>query len=107
MRALWLAVWLVLSLPALPQSVADPRAVSICPFVGQRGSTFVATVRGSGLAGASAASIGKAPFTVAVESIETEPAAESSGRNKVRMDLVKMRVRVLPDAKPGRYPIRL
>jgi hypothetical protein len=107
MRALWAAVGLVLSLPAFTQPRTDPRVISIHPFTGQRGTTFIATVRGSGLAGASAASIGKAPFTITVEGMEAEAPGESSGRNKGRMDLVKLRVQVPGDAKPGRYPIRL
>src|SRR5437868_15330606 len=107
MRALWMAVGLVFSLPADAQPRPEPRAISIHPFVGQRGATLTATVRGSGLAGARAASIGKAPFTVAVESVEEEAASESTGRNKSRIELVKLRVEVAPDAKPGRYPIRL
>src|SRR5436190_2895879 len=107
MRALWVAVGLALSLPADAQPRPEPRVISIHPFVGQRGATLTATVRGSGLAGASAAIIGKAPFRIAVESVETEPESESSGRKKSRIDLVKLRVDVAPDAKPGRYPIRL
>src|SRR5438067_3576758 len=107
MRAVWALIAIVVSLPAGAQSREDPRAFSIHPFTGQRGTTFIATVRGSGLAGASAASIGKAPFTVTVESVDSEPPSESSGRNKIRIDLVKLRVQMAPDAKPGRYPIRL
>jgi hypothetical protein len=89
------------------QSRTDPRAISINPFIGQHGATFIATVRGSGLAGATAVSIGKAPFTVAVEGIEVEAPAEASGRNKSQIELVKLRVHIPPEAKPGRYPIRL
>src|SRR5947208_1602313 len=107
MRPLWVVLAVVLSLPAGAQPREDPRAISIHPFTGQRGVTFTAVVRGSGLGGASAVSIGKAPFTVAVESTEVEPPAESSGRKKGGMDLVKLRVEVPQDAKPGRYPIRL
>jgi hypothetical protein len=108
MRALCAVVGIVFSLPAAnAQSRPDPRAISIHPFTGQRGTTFIATVRGSGLTGASAASIGKAPFTVTVESVESESPNESSGRNKSRMDLVKLRIQTPPDAKPGRYPVRL
>jgi hypothetical protein len=106
MRVLWPVLAIVVSLSAGAQPRPDPRAISIHPFTGQRGGTFIATVRGSGLAGATAASIGKAPFTVTVDGVETE-AGESSGRNRSRMDLVKLRVDVQPDAKPGRYPIRL
>src|SRR5262245_54560117 len=105
MRPFWVVLAVVYSLPAGAQSRPDPRATSIHPFTGQRGATFIATVRGSGLAGASAASIGKAPFAVTVEGVEVEPAGEGRGRNAT--DLVKLRVDVRPDAQPGRYPIRL
>jgi hypothetical protein len=108
MRALWAIVAVVLTLPAAnAQSRPDPRAISIHPFTGQRGTTFIAIVRGSGLTGASAVSIGKAPLTVTVERVDAEPPSESSARNKTPMDLVKLRVQAPPDAKPGRYPIRL
>src|SRR5438128_1867429 len=107
MRALWVLVAVVLGVPVAAQTREDPRAISIHPFTGQRGATFIATVRGSGLAGATAATIGLAPFTVTVEGVEPEPPGESSGRNKTRIDLVKLRVLVQPDARPGRYPIRL
>lgn len=100
-------VGVVFSVPAGAQPREDPRAISIHPFTGQRGTTFIATVRGSGLGAASAAIIGKAPFTVAVEGMDVEPAVESSGRNKRPTDLVRLRVQVSEDAKPGRYPIRL
>src|SRR4051794_22633414 len=104
MRPLWVVVAVVFSLPAGAQPHQDPRAISIHPFTGQPGTTFIATVRGSGLAAASAASIGNAPFTVAVESTEAEPPAE--GRTRSTTELVKLRVQVPQDAKPGRYPIR-
>jgi hypothetical protein len=107
MRALWVLVTVGVCVPSYAQPRADPRMISINPFIGQRGTTFIATVRGSGLTDASAATIGKAPFSVAVEGTETEPAAEPSGRKKSQTDLVKLRVQVSPDAKPGRYPIRL
>src|SRR6185295_18516841 len=102
MRPLWvvLIVAVMLSLPAGAQPREDPRAISIHPFTGQRGTTFTAMLRGNGLAGASAASIGNAPFTVAVEGTEPEPPGESSGRRS-RADLVKLRVEVRQDAKPG------
>jgi hypothetical protein len=59
------------------------------------------------MAGARAVTAGKAPFTITVEGVEQEPAPENPGRNRTRMDLVKLRVEVAKDAKPGRYPIRL
>src|SRR5437764_1292185 len=107
MRPLWVVVTVVFSLPAGAQPREDPRAISIHPFTGQRGSTFIATVRGSGLAGVSAVSVGNAPFTITVEGIDEEPAGESSSRSKGRIDLVRLRVQTAQDAKPGRYPIRL
>ena len=106
MRALGATAGIVLSVCTFAQSRSDPRAISIHPFTGRRGTTFVATVRGSGLGGARAASLGDAPFTISVEGIEAE-APEASGRSRGKMDLVKLRVAVKPDAKPGRYPIRL
>src|SRR5882724_11520785 len=102
MRPLWVVVAVVFSLSVGAQPREDPRALSIHPFTGQRGTTFIATVRGSGLAAASSASIGNAPFTVAVDGVEAEPPGESGRRG--RMDLVKLRVQVPQDAKPGRYP---
>src|ERR1043165_4933186 len=106
MRPLWVLAFVVCSLTLRAQIREDPRAISIHPFSAERGTTFMATVRGSGLVGASAASLGTAPFTIAVEGVEPEPPGESGGRGR-RMDLVKLRVEVKPDAKPGRYPIRL
>jgi len=47
-----------------------------------------------------------APLTVAIEKIESEPAPETS-RVKTPTDVVTVHVQVSPDAKPGRYPIRL
>lgn len=107
MRALWAVVGVVFSLPAAAQPHQEPQAISIYPFTGQAGTTFTATIRGSGLGGARSASIGKAPFTLTVEGIEAEAPGESSGRTKSKIDLVKLRVQVSPDAKPGRYPVRL
>src|SRR3954471_7185073 len=92
-------------LAAKMQPSEDPRAISIHPFTGQQGSSFVATVRGSSLGEVSAVSVGKAPFTVTVEGTEPEP--PSPVPSKVVVKRVKLRVQVAPDAKPGRYPIRL
>jgi hypothetical protein len=106
MRPLWVVVALSLSVQAGAQPREEPRAISIHPFVGQRGATYVATLRGSGLRGATALSIGNAPFAVKVESVDPEPAGESAGR-KGKIDLVRLHVEVRPDAKPGRYPVRV
>src|ERR1700722_6014318 len=107
MRACRAMIVLLALLPAGAELRADPKAISIHPFIGQRGTTFSVTVRGNGLAGAIGASIGKAPFTVSVEGVEVEGAGESSGGKKGKIDLVKLRVQVPQEAKPGRYPIRL
>jgi hypothetical protein len=106
MRPLSVVFGLALSISAGAQPREDPRAISIHPFIGQRGATFSATLRGTGLAGASAASLGNSPFTMAVEGVEPEPPGDSSVR-KNKVDLVKLRVDVRPNAKPGRYPFRL
>src|SRR5438105_1902229 len=105
MRPLWVVLAFVSSLPALAQPRQEPRAISIHPFTGQRGATFTATVRGTGLASSTMASIGDAPFQVTVEGVETEPPPE--GRNRSTTDLVRLRVEARQDAQPGRYPIRL
>jgi len=106
MRPLRVVVALALSPFAVAQPREDPRAISIHPFIGQRGTTFSATLRGSGLTGATAVSPGNAPFVASVEGVEPEPAGESGGR-KTKIELVRLRVEVRPDAKPGRYPVRL
>src|SRR5437660_3084086 len=104
MRAPWPVLAIIASAAAGAQPRVEPRATSIHPFTGQRGATVSATVRGSGLAGARSASIGKAPFTVTVESVETEAPPEGS---KSAADLIHLRIAVSQDAQPGRYPIRL
>src|SRR3954453_2265443 len=106
MRPLWAVFGLALSISAGAQPREDPRAISIHPFLGQRGAIFSATLRGNGLPGGRPASLQNAPFTVAVEGVEPEPPTEAAGR-KTRVDLVKLRVEVRADAKPGRYPFRL
>jgi hypothetical protein len=106
MRVLVAALVAVLCVPAATQSRVDPRITSIHPFCGQPGTTFVATARGAGLAGAAAVSTENAPFSVTVESIASEPPPENS-RNKTPVDLVTLRVQVPQDAQPGHYPVRL
>jgi hypothetical protein len=107
MRVCCLVIAGLLSSLAHAQTRPDPKATSLHPFVGQRGTTFTVTVRGAGLAGVTGASIGKAPLSIAVEGTEEEPAGDSAGRKKGQASLVKLRVQVPADAKPGRYPIRL
>src|SRR5581483_6952409 len=105
MRALPLVLGALACLPAGAQQRGDPKAVSIHPFTGQRGTVFTATVRGTGLAGASVVTTGNAPFTITVEGTETEPPRDAVQKGPA--DLVKLQVRVAQDAKLGRYPIRL
>src|SRR5882672_260249 len=97
MRALCLVIGATLCLAAEPRARVDPKAISIYPFSAQSGSTLTATLRGTGLAGATAVSTGEAPLKIAVDGVETEG----------KSDLVKLRVEVAAGAKPGRYPIRL
>jgi len=108
--------WLVLSLAgyvlggsaaALAAARVDPRALSVHPFTGQRGATFLATVRGNGLGQATSAFLDNAPLTLTIEGAEAEPPGASAGRSKTPFDLVRLRVQVAPDAKPGRYLFRL
>src|SRR6476646_115462 len=105
MRVLCLVLAILAGLPAGAQPRTDPRATSIHPFTGQRGTTFIATVRGNGLAGVTIATVGNAPFSVTVEGVEAE--APGEGRTKSNVDLVKLRVEVREDAQTGRYLIRL
>jgi hypothetical protein len=106
MRVLAPAVAVLVCLPAAAQSPVDPKAVSIHPFTGQQGTTFRATVRGAGLAGAKSVVAGKAPFTISVEQVTSEP-PPAAGRDKSPTDLVTLKIDVAADAKPGRYPVRL
>ncbi len=107
MRVLWVMLAAVVCQAAAPPAHVDPKAVSIHPFTGQRGTTFIATVRGIGLRGASSVSIGEAPLSVTVDRVEPEPPGDTPARSKIPMDLVTLRVQVPSDAKPGRYPFRL
>jgi hypothetical protein len=107
MRVLLPALATLVCVPAALQSAVDPKITSIHPFTGQLGTTFNATIRGTGLGGAAAVVADGAPFQVAVEKVETEPPSDSSVKTKTPTDLVTLRVQVAADAKPGRYPIRL
>jgi hypothetical protein len=107
MRVLSPALALVFCLLATAQSRVDPRMISIHPFTGQRGAELIATIRGSGLAGAAAANVGEAPLTVTVDRVERETAGQTTGRNRTPLDLVTIRVQIASDAEPGQYPIRL
>lgn len=105
MRSAWLAVLAVF----VTQSVfgAEPKAVSVHPFTGRPGMSFTATVRGNALSKTRAVFAENVPFTTLVEGTEAEPPGEQTGRNKTAFDLVRLRVQVAPEAKPGRYSFRL
>ena len=107
MRVLLTALAVFVCLPMALQSAADPKAASIHPFTGERGTVFTATVRGTGLAGARSVVLDNAPFQVTVDRVEPEPADSTSVKPKAPVDLVTLRIQVAADAKPGRYPIRL
>ena len=85
----------------------EPRAVSVHPFVGQRGTTFTAVVRGNGLRGATSVFLQDTSLAIAIEATEAEPPAESDGRSKTPFDRVRLRVEVASDARTGRYPFRI
>ncbi|HZO57008.1 MAG TPA: hypothetical protein VFB63_30135, partial [Bryobacteraceae bacterium] len=69
MRACWLTIAGLICLPLAGQTRVDPKILSIHPFTGQRGSTFIATVRGSGLTGTTALRIEKGPLEVVIQGI--------------------------------------
>ena len=85
----------------------EPKAVSVHPFVGQRGTTFTAVVRGNGLRSASSVFLQDAPLAIAIEATEAEPPEQSDGRSKTPFDRVRLRVEVARDARTGRYPFRI
>jgi hypothetical protein len=85
----------------------EPRAVSVHPFVGQRGTAFTVVVRGNGLRGATSVFLQDTSLAIAIEATEAEPPAESGGRNKTPFDRVRLRVEVASDARTGRYPFRI
>jgi hypothetical protein len=87
-----------------PDRRVEPALVSIHPFTVSRGEASVVTVRGSGLRAANSVYLKDGPLNITIESAEAEPPSESK---RGPMDLVRLRVEVKGDAKPGRYPIRL
>ena len=87
MRAL-----LAVSTFAVNLIAADPRAVSVHPFTGQRGTTFSATVRGNNLKDTKAVFTEQEGLKVTIESATAE---------------VKLRVETTAATKPGRYTFRL
>lgn len=88
MRAL-----LLVCLFAVGLSGADPRALSMHPFVGQRGVAFQATVRGTNL---------QETKGVFVEEPGLRMAVAATAK-----DVVTLRVETGADFRPGRYSFRL
>jgi len=86
---------------------APPNAVSIHPFTGQRGASFAAVVRGSGLRAATSVFVEDAPLTITIQATEAEPPEETAVKSKVPFDRVHLRIQVAADANPGRYLFRL
>jgi hypothetical protein len=111
MRAVWAVMGitgaLVCAAPVHAQTPAEPRLISVHPFAGQRGTTFLVTVRGNALRNATSVFLNQAPFTAAIEGAEAEPPDTSTGRKRPAGDLVRLRIQSAPDAKPGRYMFRL
>ena len=77
---------------AVGLTAADPRTVSVHPFLGQRGGVFTVIVRGTNLAETKA---------VFVEEPGLRMALETAG------ETVKLRVETAADFRPGRYLFRL
>jgi hypothetical protein len=102
MRALLLVCVFAVNLPG-----ADPRAVSIFPFTGQRGVAFTATLRGVNLKDARAAYLEKEGLRVTVESAAPEVLPPGMPKPRTPMDAVRIRVETSADTPPGRYPLRL
>jgi len=102
--AIFVVAALLGAAPKAPDAPGDPKLISIHPFTGQRGATFAATVRGSGLRDVNAVFVENAPFTASIEGIENEAAGKTS---KTAVDVVRLRIQVGENAKPGRYPFRL
>ena len=102
--AIFLVAALLGAAPKAPDAPGDPKLISIHPFTGQRGAAFAATVRGSGLLDVNAVFAENAPFTAIIEGTEHEAAGKTS---KTAVDVVRLRIQVGENAKPGRYPFRL
>ncbi|MEO8129350.1 MAG: DVUA0089 family protein, partial [Bryobacteraceae bacterium] len=109
------AVWVLggplaaFAAPKTAETPSEPKLTSAYPFTGQRGTTFTAIIRGTGLRGATTVFSKTAPFTTAIEGIETEPVEDvkPSAKPKAPIELVRVKIQIDAAAKAGRYPIRL
>jgi hypothetical protein len=106
-RLVLLAAAATAALPLAAAPAPEPKLLSMLPFCGQRGAPFTATLRGTGLAGATAVFLPGDGLKVTIQAIEREPDAEGGGRNRTAADLVRLRVEAPATLEPGRYPIRL
>ena len=87
-------------------SATDPVAKSIFPFTGQIGATLLVSVRGTNLAQTTAVCVEGGGFAASVEGPPTQVAPKTAGE-KTPADIVRLKVQVRADAKPGRYSFRL
>ena len=87
----------------------EPKLLSVYPFTGQRGTTFTAVLRGTGLREATSIFVKDAPLTVAIEAVETELSEDPlpSAKPRTPVDLIRLQIRIEAAAKAGQYSIRL
>jgi len=86
---------------------ADPRAVSLFPFTGQRGAAFQTVVRGSNLKEARSVFVETPGLRMTVESAGPEVVPEGMPKPRTPMDAVKLRVETDAGFQPGRYTFRM
>lgn len=91
-------------------SAGDPAAKSVFPFTCQVGTTFLASVRGINLTQPAAVFVEGGPFTAIIEpdAVQlSEKTVEKTTSAKPTEDVVRLRIQVRTDARPGRYFFRL